>query len=204
MNAEYASKFAKSRIEVPASPMTTIASVTYKIGTAVLYVIEKLTARPTHSSQRACERSAVISLSQFRCEKPSNINDRLYAMFRDFQARRIVQNPAIFKLSKYSPRLGDIGLRRIPLCTKRSEIQPSETIKNLFKPAPIPPLRLGVFSTTSQSKQLLRIIIRNLFVLPRRDAALAFQIPQGFDLGRLIVVAVLGADDEVFLEYLMT
>jgi hypothetical protein len=28
--------------------------------------------------------------------------------------------------------------------------------------------------------------------------------PQGFDLGRLIVVAVVGADDEVFLEYLMT
>ena len=65
-------------------------------------------------------------------------------------------------------------------------------------------IRVHALGYSLQRKQLPRIIIRNFFVLPRRDAALAFQIPQRFDLRRLIVVAVVGADDEVFLEYLMT
>jgi hypothetical protein len=38
-------------------------------------------------------------------------------------------------------------------------------------------------------------MVRDFFVLMRGDLTLRFQIPQRFDLRRLIVVAVIGADD---------
>ena len=48
-----------------------------------------------------------------------------------------------------------------------------------------------------KSEERLRIMIGDLLVLSCADYAGLLQIPQSFDLGRLIIVAVVGANREI-------